>query len=33
VVSELDGVALDDDVQSAVPVVAAGRQDHVRVGS
>jgi len=31
IVGDLNGVALDDDVQSCVPLVAAGRQDHVRV--
>src|SRR6266566_2852137 len=31
IVGELDGVALDHDVEPFVPVVAAGRQNHVRV--
>src|SRR5487761_1408014 len=33
IVGELDGVTLDDDVQPCVPVVAASRQDHVRVAA
>jgi hypothetical protein len=32
-VSDLSGVAFDHDVQLLVPVVAAGGQDHVRVGA
>src|SRR5688500_6665239 len=33
VVRDLNGVALDDHVEPVVPAVAAGRQDHVRVGA
>jgi hypothetical protein len=32
-VRHLDGLALDDDVEPSFPLVAAGRQDHVLVGS